>query len=153
MNMQKLDELLDELYELAVEDGITQHQCDCVDDDYDAICWFEWLTEVAKKHEIKVKDYTDWDAWEKASELHSIVKEQIKNEIKETIKENENEYEEIAKEVINNIYDEEEHKNGISIDEITKEMHYMVGTLEFEDLISAIEKLCEEENIEIIDKC
>ena len=58
----------------------------------------------------------------------------------------------MAIDVINNICVEEELKK-ISIDEITKEMHYFVGSLDFEDLLEAIDNLCEERGIEITDTC
>ena len=40
-----------------------------------------------------------------------------------------------------------------SIDEITKEMHYFIDSLDFEDLLKAIYDLCEEQGIKITDIC
>lgn len=152
MDMKKLDKLLEEFYELGQEDGFREHQFDCVEDDYDAECWFENLEDIAKKYNVSTDGY-NYEPWENASCLNLQIKKQIINEIKELIGENKYGFKEMAIDIINNIYDEEEHKDGISIDEITREMHYFAGSLDFEDLLEAIEDLCKELNIKITDIC
>lgn len=151
MDMKKLDKLLEEFYDLGREDGFREHQFDCVEDDYDAERWFEGLEEIARKHNVDTDGY-DSDPWENASCLNYNIKKQLINEIKELIGENKYGFKEMAIDIINNICVEEELKE-ISIDEITKEMHYFAGSLDFEDLLEAIYDLCEERGIEITDIC
>lgn len=151
MDMKKLDKLLEEFYDLGKEDGFKEHQFDCVQDDYDAECWFEELEEIAKKHNVSTDDYNS-DPWENASCLNYHIKKQLINEIKELIGENKYGFKEMAIDIINNICVQEERKE-VSIDEITKEMHYFVGSLDFEDLLEAIDDLCKEQGIKITDTC
>lgn len=151
MDIKKLDKLLEEFYDLGREDGFREHQFDCVEDDYDAECWFEELEEIAKKHNVNTDGYNS-DPWDNASCLNYNIKKQLTNEIKELIDENKYGFKEMAIDVINNICATEE-RTEISIEEITREMHYFVGSLDFEDLLEAIEDLCKERNIEITDIC
>ena len=151
MNMKKLDKLLEEFYDLGREDGFREHQFDCAEDDYDAERWFEGLEEIARKHNVDTDGYES-DPWDNASCLNYNIKKQLINEIKELVGENKYGFKEMAIDIINNICVQEELKE-ISIDEITKEMHYFVGSLDFEDLLKAIYDLCEEQGIEITDIC
>lgn len=151
MDMKKLDKLLEEFYDLGREDGFREHQFDCVEDDYDAERWFEGLEEIAKEHNVDTDGYNS-DPWENASCLNYNIKKQLINEIKELIGENKYGFKEMAVDIIENICAEEELKE-ISIDEITREMHYFAGSLDFEDLLEAIDDLCKERGIEITDIC
>lgn len=151
MDMKKLDKLLEEFYDLGREDGFREHQFDCVEDDYDAERWFEGLEKIAKEHNVDTDGYNS-DPWENASCLNYNIKKQLINEIKELIGENKYGFKEMAVDIIENICAEEELKE-ISIDEITREMHYFAGSLDFEDLLEAIDDLCEERGIEITDIC
>lgn len=153
MNMKKLDKLLEEFYDLGREDGFKEHQFECAEDNYDAECWVEDLEKIAEKYNIDTDGYDDSDPWDNASCLNYQIKKQIINEIKELIGENKYGIKEMAIDVIDNIYDDEFHKNEISIDAITREMHYFVGSLDFEDLLEAIKNLCEERNIKITEVC
>ena len=82
----KTRDLLEDLYKLGVNDGISQHQFDCVEDDYDAERWFEEIAEIGEKYDIKIPEYEDWEPWDKAMALNSIVKTTIKAEIYQLIK-------------------------------------------------------------------
>lgn len=149
MNKERLEKLLDELYELGIDDGIRQHQFDCSEDDYDGECWFDDLMDIAEKHEMELKDYGDWDAWEKAIDLNHLVKEQIISEIEKIASGNEYGFDEMAIDLMMNVYDEEYHKGSISIDELTKEAHDFVGNCDIEELMDSVHKLCKERNINV----
>lgn len=85
--MANVRELLEDLYRLGRIDGFTQHQFDCIEDDYDAKRWFEKISKIAKKYDVKIKDYDeDWEPWEKAIDLNDIVKTKIQDEICQLIK-------------------------------------------------------------------
>ena len=59
-------------------------------------------------------------------------------------------FESMAIEVIDNIYDEKEHCNGIKCEEIYNEMNYFTDSYGFDYLLKEINKLCKERNIHII---
>lgn len=86
MDMEKLDKLLEALYELGKEDGFKEHQFDCAEDDYDGELWFEWLEEIAKEYNVSTDGY-DGDAWENASCLNYNIRKQIITEIKKELDE------------------------------------------------------------------
>lgn len=82
----KLKKLLKDFYTLGVEDGIARHQYECVADDYDAETWFELIKNYAKKYNVKIKDYNDWDPWDMADDLNFYVTKEIINQISKLIK-------------------------------------------------------------------
>ena len=78
--------LLEDLCRLGRMDGYALHQFQCVEDDYDAERWFESISEIAKKYDIEIPDYENYDPWEKAVCLNIKVEDVIKDKIYQLIK-------------------------------------------------------------------
>lgn len=167
-----LIDLLNDLYQIGHQQGL--HSGRWEDEYYQETStdiWFQDMIEFAEKYNIKTltaeeylesdeykwliekEDYEEYQVLDEvATDIKDEVKKEIINQIQKLIGKNKYGFKEMAIDVINNICVEEERKK-ISIDEITTEMHYFVGSLDFEDLLKAIYDLCKEQGIEITDTC